>query len=194
MRAFQFVVIFQVLYALQAKPYVSNITHLDDAEEVDLSWRLPTAIRPSTYHIDLDMKVHENGNRDYSGSVIIFLDVMEATNKIVLHSKDLNILDLLLFSGVTTVDELIYYEDETRDFLVIETNENFEAGDDLMLLIEFTGQLQLQGVGFYRSEYRVGGETRYLAVTQFEAGYARYAFPVFDGNYSASGREHIKAS
>lgn len=45
------------------------------------------------------------------------------------------------------------------------------------------GQLQVSGVGFYRSEYKIDGQTRYLATRQFEASYARYAFPLFDGSY-----------
>ena len=35
-------------------------------------------------------------------------------------------------------------------------------------------------LGFYRSQYKQGGKTKYLATTQFEAADARRAFPCWD--------------
>lgn len=183
MKALKLFVLFQVFQSLQANPIAKNITQFNEADEVDLSWRLPKTIYPKSYQIELETKVHDHGDLDYKGTVIIYLDVRVPTNKIILHSKDLNILEVLLFDGFTTVDDVIYSTDDAREFLVIEARDNFETGSDLMLLIEFSGQLRLQGVGFYRSEYKIEGETRYLATTQFEANFARYAFPVFDGIY-----------
>jgi aminopeptidase 2 len=155
---------------------------------VDSTWRLPKTIYPKSYQISLSTRIHDQGDLDYTGSVIIFLDVRVPTNKIILHSKDLNIREILLFEGFTTVDGAIYSEDEARELLIIETRDDLQPGQDLMVLIEFSGQLLLEGVGFYRSEYKMNGETRYLATTQFEAAYARYAFPVFDGIYANSRR------
>lgn len=161
---------------------VKNIAQPNDTEEENVSWRLPKAIYPISYYIELETRVHDQGNTDYSGAVIIQLDVRESTNQIVLHSKDLNIGDVLILSETSIIDVLFMYIDETSDFLIIEVAENFEINADLLILIEFTGQLQLQGVGFYRSEYIIDGVTRYFASTQFGANHARYAFPVFDGN------------
>jgi aminopeptidase 2 len=184
MKALILFTVIQVLRVLQANPIVKNITKFNDAdEEGDLSWRLPRAIYPISYYIELETKVHDEGNREYSGKVIIHLDVREATNEIILHAKELNIKEVLLFSGMATIDEIMYYEDDARDFLIIATRENFVPGSDLSVMIEFSGQLQLEGVGFYRFEYKIDGETRYLATTQFEASYCRHAFPVFDGIY-----------
>lgn len=184
MKALSLFVTFQVLQSLQGNPIEKNITQFNEPDEVDLSWRLPKTIYPKSYQIELETRVHDLGDLDYSGTVIIFLDVRAPTNKIIFHSKDLNILEVLLFDGFTTVDGVIYYEDEAREFLIIETRDVLEPRRDLMLLIEFSGQLRLEGVGFYRSEYKIEGETRFLATTQFEAAFARYAFPVFDGIYA----------
>ena len=160
MKALSLFVIFQVLQSLQGIPIVKNTMQFNETDEEDLSWRLPKSIYPKSYQIELETRVHDLGDLDYSGAVIIFLDVRAPTNKIIFHSKDLKILEVLLFDGFTTVDGVIYYEDEAREFLIIETRDVLEPRRDLMLLIEFSGQLRLEGVGFYRSEYKFNGETR----------------------------------
>lgn len=186
MKALKLIVVFQVLGALLAIPVLKNITQPNDIDEVDTSWRLPKAIYPISYIIALETKVHDEGDRDFKGTVIIHLDVRQSTNRIVLHSKDLNIQEILILSGASEIDVLNFQVDETRDFLIIEVAEDFEIGADLLVLIEFNGQLQQEGVGFYRSQYQIDGRTRFLAITQFEAPYARYAFPVFDGKFDNS--------
>lgn len=177
MKALIPLIVLQVLWVITGNPIAVNITQSD---EVDLSWRLPKAIYPINYIIKLDTDVHNDGVRDYSGSVSITMGVLEATNRIILHAKELALSRVVLFNGaayVATTHQL----DPERDFLIIEATDNFEPGSDLMVYIEFTGSLQLSGVGFYRSQYDIDGATRYLATTQFEATYTRYAFPVFDG-------------
>ena len=49
-----------------------------------------------------------------------------------------------------------------------------------LLHIEFGGILNDYMQGFYRSQYSVNGETRYMATTQFESTDARLAFPCWD--------------
>lgn len=54
---------------------------------------------------------------------------------------------------------------------------------EVILNIEYTGTLNDQMRGFYRSKYSLPGcpyETRYAAVTQFEPGDARRALPCWD--------------
>ena len=46
--------------------------------------------------------------------------------------------------------------------------------------LEFQGILNDRLLGFYRSQYRQGNKTKYLATTQFEAADARRAFPCWD--------------
>lgn len=193
MKALKLFVLFQVLEALQANPIVKNITHYNDFDEVDLSWRLPKTIYPISYQIELETRVHDLGERGFSGQVGIDLDIREPTEQIILHSKGLKINEVFVFDGVLG-GEVTFREDETRDFLIIEAGEELLPGDKVFLYIDFTGELQLQGVGFYRTEYKIDGETRYLAATQFEANFARYAFPVFDGRYSWHSQSTITVS
>ena len=46
--------------------------------------------------------------------------------------------------------------------------------------MEFQGILNDRLLGFYRSQYKQNGKTKYLATTQFEAADARRAFPCWD--------------
>jgi len=46
--------------------------------------------------------------------------------------------------------------------------------------IEFQGILNDRLLGFYRSQYKQNGQTKFLATTQFEAADARRAFPCWD--------------
>ena len=46
--------------------------------------------------------------------------------------------------------------------------------------IKFQGTLNDRLLGFYRSQYKQGKQTKYLATTQFEAADARRAFPCWD--------------
>lgn len=177
MKALIPLIVLQVLWVITGNPIAVKITQ---SNEVDLSWRLPKAIYPINYKIELETDVHNDGARDYLGMVSITMGVLEATNRIILHAKELVFSRVVLFNGAAYV-ETTYRLDPERDFLIIEATDNFEPGSDLLLYTEFTGSLQLSGVGFYRSQYEIDGATRYLATTQFEATYTRYAFPVFDG-------------
>ena len=60
-------------------------------------------------------------------------------------------------------------------------DESLKPGSKASINIVFTGTLNDQLAGFYRSSYKhPDGTTRYLATTQFEATDARRAFPCFD--------------
>jgi len=50
----------------------------------------------------------------------------------------------------------------------------------IQLAIDYQGMINDKMAGFYRSKYRHQGETRYIAVTQFEESDARRAFPCRD--------------
>jgi len=55
-----------------------------------------------------------------------------------------------------------------------------EMNGNFRLQIGYRGVINDQMAGFYRSRYTVGGEDRYIAVTQFEESDARRAFPCID--------------
>ncbi|XP_069957724.1 aminopeptidase N isoform X2 [Cherax quadricarinatus] len=71
--------------------------------------------------------------------------------------------------------------DNEREFYVAHLEEALQQGHKYILSMEFTGFLNDNLRGFYRSTYRdAAGNLKFLAVTQFQATDARRAFPCFD--------------
>ncbi len=68
--------------------------------------------------------------------------------------------------------------DEKKEELNIKLNEKIKG--QISIFIEFQGNLNDRLLGFYRSEYKQKGKTKYLATSQFEAADARRAFPCWD--------------
>lgn len=64
--------------------------------------------------------------------VTIILVVAEATNKIILHVKGLEISEISLLSESSSLP-INHYQDEERDFLIIEVADNFLPGNNLKL-------------------------------------------------------------
>lgn len=69
--------------------------------------------------------------------------------------------------------------DEARETVAFRLRKPVAAGEHT-LEVEFSGTLNETLHGFYRSPYQRGGETAWLAMTQFEAVHAREAFICID--------------
>jgi len=67
---------------------------------------------------------------------------------------------------------------EKKEELTITLKEKIRGRASIVL--EFQGILNDRLLGFYHSQYKQGGKTKYLATTQFEAADARRAFPCWD--------------
>ena len=68
--------------------------------------------------------------------------------------------------------------DEKKEQLQIKLGKKIK--NDVKIDLTFQGILNDRLLGFYRSQYRQGGKTKFLATTQFEAADARRAFPCWD--------------
>ena len=137
---------------------------------------LPSAVRPERYHVRL---APDLVNCTFSGSERVSLAVKSATMRIVLHATELEFQSVgLLQNGKESKPERIELDEkeETAAFVFAEP----VSTGDATLMVEFTGKLNDQMRGFYRSAYRLAGEERVMAVTQFESTDARRAFPCWD--------------
>ncbi|XP_054434263.1 endoplasmic reticulum aminopeptidase 2 [Pteronotus mesoamericanus] len=145
--------------------------------------RLPSMVIPIHY----DLSVHPNlTSLDFVASEQIEVLVRDATQFIILHSKDLEITNATLHS-----EEDLRYRKPGKRLNVL----SYPAHQQIALLvpeklladlryyvaIDFQAKLADVFQGFYKSTYRtLGGETRTIAVTHFEPTEARTAFPCFD--------------
>lgn len=131
-------------------------------------------IKPISYKIRLEPDLR---HFSFSGSAEILLSVKTPVDKVVL-----NILDLAIWSCNVTRDE----KDVSCPFHVLPEKEELtiflpiEMKGEMALRINYVGRINDKMAGFYRSQYPVAGEDRYIAVTQFEESDARRAFPCFD--------------
>lgn len=140
---------------------ILSVLNFAPSEAQDTNLRLPRAVRPLHYEIKLETAVHEGGIRDYEGSVKIDLSVVETTNQVVLHHRDLSITNVQLFYNQTGVEIDISstgYNNET-EFFTITTSSELTVSSILSLEIQFNGKLQTGTAGFYRSQYQVPGES-----------------------------------
>ncbi|XP_055909905.1 aminopeptidase N-like [Eupeodes corollae] len=160
-------------------PTKSSEVHLQTPSSI----RLPTSIQPIKYNLHINSSIHEN-NLDFSGNVAIEIVVRETTSEIVLHAKQLRDLVISLKEDRSRrrFSNLKYSLQEDKDFLRISTPKTLNVGERYRLEIIYTGKIQEEFQGIYRTSYlyEYYNKSIPLAVTQFQPTHARLAFPCFD--------------
>ncbi|KAJ8936471.1 hypothetical protein NQ314_012334 [Rhamnusium bicolor] len=141
--------------------------------------RLPTSLKPTRYNLT----IHPNlTTLEVRSQVSIELHAEKETNFIVLHCKNLTILDKMIQDKKgfnLTIIKILEYPGAQQ--LYIEIREKFRKRHNYTLKIRFNSKLNKDPEGFYISNYiNKDGEKRYLATTHFKPTYARTAFPCFD--------------
>ena len=137
-------------------------------------FRLPYTVAPQRYALRLAPDLH---SATFQGEVSIDVSVNEEVTEIELHAAELVITRAHLAGrdeGLTVV------MDEEHERMTLRAGRAIGPGPATVEL-EFTGILNDQLHGFYRSVFTDDAGTEHtLATTQFEATDARRAFPCFD--------------
>lgn len=110
------------------------------------------------------------------------LDVVKDTKSISLNTIDLKIHSTTVSSGGQEVASAptVHHNDETQ-VTEISFDQTIPSGNKATLTMTFTGTLNDNMAGFYRSSFKdENGKTTYMATTQMEPTDARRAFPCFD--------------
>jgi tricorn protease interacting factor F2/3 len=139
-----------------------------------MSERLPQTVYPKTYNLCFDVSFE---NFTFSCKSEIMININEPAQMLRLHCEELQIFNVSLHNQTGSIQvsfELVDGE------LHIKSNTLLAQGN-YSLNIDFFGKLNDDLSGFYRSRFiDKNGQEAYLATTQFEAPYARKAFPCFD--------------
>lgn len=124
----------------------------------------------------------------FNGHVKINVHVFEPTNRIILHTKNLKILQIKINNN--NIDTI--YEDKSNDMLIIK--KNISSGEHI-LDISYVGIINDSLFGFYKSSYMENHKLKHMYVTQFEPTGARLVFPCFDEPYfKATFQLSVKSS
>lgn len=155
-------------------------------------YQLPTTTIPVNYNVAL---VPDFDKFTFQGHVIITIKVKQSTNTIVLNSNELSYLEdeqekpritiTKLNNDNTTANSVQASSvelDAKAERVRIKFDTNFDANAEYNLSIHYTGILNDQLCGFYRSKYTnpKTGKDSMIAVTQFEATDCRRAIPSYD--------------
>ncbi|KAJ5669164.1 hypothetical protein N7462_010234 [Penicillium macrosclerotiorum] len=140
---------------------------------------LPTNVKPVHYDLTLEPNFE---TFKYDGTVVIDLQVNEDTDFISLNSNEIDIHSAVVQSKGAVVDsQPTISMNKDNQVATIKFNQAIAAGSDAQLTLTFTGILNDNMAGFYRSSYKTkDGKTEYIASTQMEPTDCRRAFPCFD--------------
>lgn len=134
------------------------------------------SLYPEHYHLELkpDLK-----SLTFEGELRVEVDVRAATNSVTLNSKELTIKAASFANTSLKLVEISYNLVETT--VTLRFDQDFPLGDGGSLHISYSGILNGDMAGFYKSNYAdADGKQCVMASTQFEAIDARRAFPCWD--------------
>ncbi|KAJ6633456.1 Aminopeptidase N [Pseudolycoriella hygida] len=144
------------------------------------SYRLPNNTRPETYDLTIRTWI-DDGNSTFTGSVRIGIVAIESTSYIRLHQNVLNLENITVLSWDEVPIAIGEYSiSPEHEFLTIPLiGSNLTQGLRYFIDIDYVGTMNSFS-GFYRSFYDIGATRFWFGSTQFEATYARTAFPCYD--------------
>lgn len=127
------------------------------------SWRLPNTTYPLKYHLHITTWIHQKVF-NFTGNATIELLVVENTNELVLHAKDLNIKEIFI-QDLTTRKQIENIKQRTIDDLLIidssfSENNSISAGAALFmndhrlrLELHYDGNITDKKEGFHMMTY-----------------------------------------
>ena len=142
------------------------------------AYRLPRTVVPTRYHLVIEPDL---AAFTFAGSCATTIDVLEATDTVVLNAIELAISTASVVGpdGTTVTTDRIDLDEQTER-AALHFDRPLTPGQHVLHIL-FTGILNDQLHGFYRSTFTdTDGVDQVIATTQFEATDARRAFPCWD--------------
>lgn len=121
-------------------------------ETAGVDYRLPISVIPKHYAIDLVPYISLN-NFTFDGSVEIHAEVVQDSSQIVLHIDEIEYKDVILTGNNVPLKVINVTTEETFNFLIIHLAAPIINGSSITIKIKYTGNLNDEMRGFYRSSY-----------------------------------------
>lgn len=142
------IVSFLLLVAFVSSTPIRN-TEVAQPKDDGIYYRLPTSVVPSEYLLILAPNFTDF---IFEGYVEIAVTVNQETQNITLHASNITFLQTIVVNGTENLEISNETDDSTRDFRILWFNSTLEIGE-YRIKINYTGDLQSQYKGFYRSYY-----------------------------------------
>ncbi len=140
-------------------------------------YRLDRTVVPSAYRIFLRPDLEAS---TFAGHIEIDVDVTSPVDHVTMHAKALKLGAATITTSTTTLISSAPTHDDTYETVTFGFDSALPEGL-ATIEIDFTGILNDQLAGFYRSTFTdADGVTHAIATTQFEHSDARQAFPCWD--------------
>jgi hypothetical protein len=127
-------------------------------------YRLPVTVLPSHYTIRL-VPYFEDRNFTFDGEVEITVNATTDASAITLHYDDMDIIGsptVVSLAGFQELEVVNTTYDNITSFFRMELNETLRRGQEYLIHIKYVGNLNDDGMGFYRSYYNTSySEKRY---------------------------------
>lgn len=155
-----------------------------DVDETDLTsgFRLPNNSIPLRYDLWLKTDI-DKGIFDFSGKVRILVEILISTQKITLHSNELEVdkIELLYSESHERVPDVSFEYNKQFQFLIISTPKTLQKKEKFVLNIQYHGKLNDDQLGFYHGYYKNAKDEKvFYASTQFMPVDARRVMACYD--------------
>jgi aminopeptidase N len=134
--------------------------------------QLPRYARPTHYSISI---APDAANLRFTGSTLIEIDVLEATDTIVLNAVDLDFASVTVDGG----DRARVTTDADAQIATFHFSGPIAPGHH-RLAIDYSGRISTQAAGLFALDYQSDQGPKRALFTQFEASDARRMFPGWD--------------
>ena len=143
--------------------WINKFNYREDTSETT-DYLLPQEIVPTKYNIHVIPHIKED-NFTFNGTVEIETTVNDLTDKIVLHSFDILHHDIIVIGNGKKLEVMNISYSKIYNFLTIILEEDLFEGTILKIKIEYSGNLNNEMKGFYRSSYKDNeGKTRCVEI------------------------------
>ncbi|GJI98978.1 aminopeptidase [Duganella caerulea] len=140
--------------------------------------QLPRNAVPTHYAVSL---VPDAANSSFSASVVIALDIKQASNSITLNAADLKFSAAAISAGPgkPALAATKINVDNDKQTATFEFAQPLAVGS-YQLKLDYTGVIGTQAAGIFSLDYQNGGEKKRALYTQFENSEARRMIPSWD--------------